>query len=128
MTYENDRDRKARLIREFWEVKEKACKRCGVVQPNAYTHFGKKRFLDLENFCTVDVCNSCVTAKHRARWIKIKWDEYDYQCFKAMEYVRKQRIERGVKGDAPRAEWSEIDERVYTSLAPSTPPEGPRPE
>lgn len=127
MAYENDRDRHARLVKEFWSVKEKACQRCGVVQPNAFTHFGKKWFLDRQTFVTVNVCLSCGSKKLRDLWTKRRWKDYDYQVYKAVEAVRAARRERRVNPDAPREQWSEIDERIYAVMAPGKEPDAPRP-
>lgn len=128
MTYENDRDRKARLIKEFWAVKEKACQRCGVVKANSFEFFQKKWFLDRQTFVTVDVCKSCQSAAHRARWIKKHWEDYDYAVFKAEEAVRTARIARGLRGIVDRIEWDPQDHAVYLMSAPSTPPVEPRPK
>jgi len=124
--YETDAQRRARLLAAITDLKEKACTRCGVVKPNDLQHFGNKLFYDRHTMVPTEVCKACTSAKIANRWRKQKWDEYDYQCWKASEAVRKLRRERGENPDVPQDQWTDQDVALYTGLLPMT-PDCPRP-
>jgi RNA polymerase subunit RPABC4/transcription elongation factor Spt4 len=109
-------------------LKEKACTRCGVVKPNDLVHFGNKLFGDRHTMVPTEVCKACTAAKIANRWRRQRWDQYEYECFKAREAVRKARAERGEpEPEADPSQWTEADATVYDSLKPAE-PDCPRPD